>query len=408
MSFALASLIKDLARWRRDPMALLIWLGIPFLVGGLISMLSTGQGSGPSGRLLIADEDDTFLSGLVAGIYSQQQLGELIIAEAVTPEDGRRRIEAGEASAFLTIPAGFQDAFLEETPVTLTLVTNPAQRILPGIIEDVTEVLLDAGFYAQRLLGPEIEKIRNADDGVRQDAFVAGISVDIRNKIDRIAPKLSPPVFDIEFVEPPPEEPRPDVAVLFIPGITLMALLLASNGLAADFWDEREKGTLRRLASAPGVMAGFVAGKALAAFAVSGGLAGLTLAAGFIYNSLDWVRFPPALLWGAIAGVGLFAWFATLQMLFESQQAANLTTTILLLPLMMAGGSFFPLEAMPDWMAAIGRFSPNGFVVDRLTTDLTSEPSWSYALSDWGLLVAATAAGLALCTWRLAARFARA
>ena len=33
-------------------------------------------------------------------------------------------------------------------------------------IEDVTEILLDAGFYAQRLLGPEIRAILDAaEDG---------------------------------------------------------------------------------------------------------------------------------------------------------------------------------------------------------------------------------------------------
>ena len=39
MSFLIASLKKDLARWRQDKTALLIWLGIPFLIGGLIGAL---------------------------------------------------------------------------------------------------------------------------------------------------------------------------------------------------------------------------------------------------------------------------------------------------------------------------------------------------------------------------------
>jgi ABC-type multidrug transport system permease subunit len=41
-----------------------------------------------------------------------------------------------------------------------------------------------------------------------------------------------------------------------------------------------------------------------------------------------------------------------------------------LFPLMMIGGNFFPLEAMPDWMARIGRFTPNGWSMQQLKSIL--------------------------------------
>ena len=193
MSFLIASAMKDLARWARDRGAILIWLGIPFLIGGMITLMMGGGGVSPTGILLIADEDDSLASGFVAGAYSQEQLGELITVEKVTREEGEARINDGEASGFLIIPKGFQDAFLDETPVTLTLKTNPAQTILPGIIEDVTEILLDGGFYLQRLLGPEIRTIRNSDfEGNPSDAFVSGISVDIQHKMNMIREKTDP------------------------------------------------------------------------------------------------------------------------------------------------------------------------------------------------------------------------
>ncbi len=31
----------------------------------------------------------------------------------------------------------------------------------------------------------------------------------------------------------------------------------------------------------------------------------------------------------------------------------------------MLGGSFFPFEAMPGWMASVGRWTPNGIVLER-------------------------------------------
>ena len=298
MKFLFASVVKDLARWQRDRMALLIWLGIPFLIGGLITSMMDGGSGSPTGTLLIADQDETMLSGFVTSAYSQGQLGELIVVEQVSAEEGEARINDGEASGFLTIPAGFQDAFLDETPVTLTLKTNPAQTILPGILTDVTEILLDAGFYAQRLLGKEIDTLQQSefDDGP-SDAFVAGISVDIQHKINKITPKLSPLAIDLVMVEPPPEEPQPDYALLFLPGIILMAVLFASNSLAADYWVERDKGTLRRLVSAPGALFGFVAGKAIAALVVVGFVASITLLVGFVYHGVAWSKLLPSLLW---------------------------------------------------------------------------------------------------------------
>jgi ABC-type Na+ efflux pump permease subunit len=409
MHFALVSLRKDLARWWRDRTAILIWLGIPFLIGGLItSMIDGNDGGKPTGTLLIADLDDGLLSGLVAGAFGQGGLGELIVVENVTVEEGTRRIEAGEASGFLTIPEGFTDAFISGTPVTLTLKTNPAQTILPGIIQDVTEILLDLGFYAQQLLGDEFAEIKDTDlEGAPADLFVADISVRIQDKMEAVAPKIFPPLIDIEIVEPPPAEPQPDIALLFLPGIVLMAALFTVNSLAADFWTERDTGTLRRLVSVPGQLGAFVTGKAMAAGIVVAFIVTVSLVAGFLYHGVAWSKLPSSVSFVTAAGIGLFAWFAGLQMLFPNQKAATLVTSIMLFPLLMAGGSFFPLAALPEWMQAIGRMAPNGFVADRLTRELSSATAWSFDLGSWLIVLAMIVSGFVLCSWRLAAGFAR-
>ncbi len=321
MNFLFASVRKDLSRWMQDRAAMLLWFGIPFLIGGLItSMMDSGSGS-PTGTLLIADEDGSFISGAIVGAFSQEQLGDLIIVEQVSVEEGSLRINEGEASGFLTIPEGFQDAFLNETPVTLTLKTNPAQTILPGII--------------------------------------------------------------------------------------LMAVLFASNSLATDNWAERDKGTLRRLVSAPAALTGFITGKAVAALAIMGGVTSVVLLAGFVYHGVAWAKFIPSLLWVSLGGVGMFAWFAAIQMLLPNNRAANLVTTILLFPLLMAGGSFFPLAALPEWIADIGRLAPNGFIVDRLSNELVSPTAWSIDARSWLILFAITASGLLASAVRVRTGFAR-
>lgn len=409
MEFFWASIRKDLLRWRGDFTAILLWLSIPLMIGGLITLMMDGNGGAkPHGTLLIADLDDTLLSGFVAGAYSQGELGELISVEKTTVEAGTETINAGEVSGFLIIPKGFSAAFLDSEPVTLTLKTNPSQTILPGIIRDVTDILLDAGFYANQLFGSEIDQIMGTEfDGPSNDVQVAAIAVAIQNKIEAAAPLLFPPAFDITIAEPPVKKPTVPIALLFLPGIILMAVMFASNGLAGDYWIERDKGTLRRLVYAPGQMGAFLAGKAVAAGLVIAFISATTLVIGFLYHDIAWVRLPSSLLWVTASGIALFAWFGALQMMASTQRAANLLTSMLLFPLLMAGGSFFPFAALPDWIAAIGRRTPNGFVVDRLGTELTAAAAWSIGPQSWLIVLLMALSGLGICAWRLQAGFAR-
>ncbi len=409
MTFLFATFKKDIARWRQDRVAILIWLGIPFMIGGLITaMMDRGDDAGPMGTLLIADLDDSLVSGFIAGAFSQDEMADILGVQPVTLEEGSELIEAGGASGFLIIPEGFQDAFLNDTPVTLTLKTNPAQTILPGIIEDVTGVLLDAGFYLQAVFGSEIAQIKGFDSlDQSTDLFVSDIAVQIQHKMENLGPKLFPPLLDVVIIEPPAAEPQPDMALLFLPGMVLMALMFASQGLSADYWREREFGTLRRLVSTPGLLSRFVFGKAFAAGVMMAMLGGVTLLVGFLYHDLAWNKLVPSIIWITLSGVGLFAWFSALQMLMPTSKASNLLTSILVFPLLMMGGSFFPLDALPDWLAAIGRLSPNGFMVDKLTTELTSASAWTFDAKGWAIIMAMAISGLSICRWRLQAGFAR-
>lgn len=406
MSFALTSFLKDIARWRQDRIAILIWVAIPLMIGGLITALM-GSGAQPHGTLLLVDEDQTFLSELVVGAYSSGELGELISVEKTSYDEGLQRINDGDGSALLVIPDGFADAFLESEPVTLTLRTNPSQVVLPGIIIDVTEILLDAGFYAHQLFGDEIDSVVSLDEDPGE-AFVAALAVGMQRKMKAAAPRLFPPAFDIELVEPPPGEPSPPLALLFLPGIILMTVMFSANDLAGDFWRERDQGTLRRLVFAPGRLGQFIVGKALAAAVTIGLVSGVTLVLGLAYHDLPWVKLPSSLLWIATSGVAISAWFAALQMFFSNRKSANIATSVLVFPLLMLGGSFFPMAVMPGWMAALGRVSPNGFVADRLTAELAGTGVWLIDAGSWLIVIAAALAGLSLCAWRLRAGFARA
>ena len=63
-------------------------------------------------------------------------------------------------------------------------------------------------------------------------------------------------------------------------------------------------------------------------------------------------------------------------------------SNLVLFPIVMLGGSFFPFEAMPEWMAAIGRWTPNGLALVRLKEIVAGQPD------PGGLLASALAIGL--------------
>ena len=66
----------------------------------------------------------------------------------VTDEaEGRKRMDAGQASAMVIIPERFTLDLLEAKPVTLSVVKNPAEQFLPDVVEEfmnTTAVMLSA------------------------------------------------------------------------------------------------------------------------------------------------------------------------------------------------------------------------------------------------------------------------
>ena len=144
---------KDLRRYVRDPLALLFWLGIPLIVGGLVSVVIGGSSEKPpTAHLLVADEDGNWISDLLAHAFGQSEQGRFLQIENVGQEEGRARIGRGEATALLVIPKGFLTALLKEEPTQLLLVTNPSQQILPQMIEESLKLVAEGTFYAHRLV----------------------------------------------------------------------------------------------------------------------------------------------------------------------------------------------------------------------------------------------------------------
>ena len=370
MRFLWISAVKDLRRLRRDPITVLTFLGIPTFVALILTVIFGRGETRPHGKLLIVDEDNGIGSTVLSGAFTQGALGDMITVEKLQRAEGRRRIDKGDASALLIIPKGFTAALLDAKPVKLELVRNPAQRILPEMIEETLSILTDGAFYLQAVAGDQLRAVSGSRSPT--DAGVAHIAVQINRVVTGLQKYLSPPLIRLEnkIVQEKLERPG-GFAVMFLPGMLYMAVFFIAGGLAADVWRERTAGALRRVATTPAAFGAFLGGKLLASAIVLAtvGAFGLVLAHALV--DLPVSSFPLAALWIALSGSGLYLFMMLLQSLASTERVAGLLTNFILLPFTMLGGSFFPFDIMPQGFARIGRLTPNGWSVVQLQNILS-------------------------------------
>jgi hypothetical protein len=358
--------------------------------------------------VLVVDLDDSFLSRAVVQALSSPR-AQVFECEVVEETAGRERIRAGDASALVLIPDGFGAALLSETPTTLELVTNPSQRILPGIVREAASMLSEAVFYAHRVLGGSLKEIARDIDGGGGPSDAAHVATEVQRAIERVAPLAFPPVIAPEFVEPPREregEP-PGLAQLYLPSVLVMALFFVAQGISEDLWRERVLGVLRRATTGPVAPWTLLAGKLAAAWMISLALAALALALGALALGVAPARIPLAALWASGVGSILALAMLLLQMLATSQRAGGILTNALLFPLLMLGGGFFPFEVMPATFAAIGRWTPNGRGLTVLSEILQGEITAARAAASFAGLALAGLVLFAACNARFSRAFAR-
>ena len=365
MRFVFNSAAKDLRRLRRDPVTILTWLGIPTFIA-IILVVIFGRGDArPNGKLLIVDEDQGIGATLLAGAFSQGPLANMISIEKVEREEGRRRIDNGKASALLVIPRNFTTALLEGKRANLQLVRNPAQRILPDIIEEALSMLVDATFYLQIVAGPQLREA--AAMTAPTDSSIAGISVKFNQAVIGTRKYLMPPLIqlDTKVIQEKTDKPG-GFAALMLPGMLYMAVFFIAGGLATDVWRERTSGALRRVVTTPASFRAFLAGKLLAVLLVLAMVGAFGLGVAHYLADLQVSNFPLAIVWVALSGTGLYLFMMLLQSLASTERVASMLGNFVLLPLSMLGGSFFPFDLMPKGFAQIGRLTPNGWSVTEL------------------------------------------
>jgi ABC-type multidrug transport system permease subunit len=404
MRFVLVTVSKELKRRFNDPGGLISAIMIPFVIGFLMASVMGDGGASIKAQLLVTDLDDSFVSRGIISVLGQDQIADMISIEKVSLDEGQRRIDEGDGSGHLVIPEGFGKAWLDHEEVALQLTVNPSQYISPRLIREMLESLLDLGDYLHKVFGEELKIIsRSLESNQLIGISSSEFSSNITDKVSGIADLIFPPVLEAEDVTPQPEGVSVGMALLMFPGILVMAAFFAANGQSANFWTEKEKGTLGRWVASPNTFSAFWVAQWFTAMLLTAIVAAPIMVAGFFYFGISFEKYFISLAWLMMTGPILFALLSLIQVLAPSKKAGGMIATLIMFPLLMAGGSFFPTETMPKFIATIAQYTPNGRVIEPLKGYFTGEYGASGVFSDlWGIL--AVTLLLVLLTGRLSAR----
>lgn len=195
---------KDLIRDSKQPWVLIVFMIIPVLTAVLMALVfapNTDIQKNITIHVALLDRDDDFLSGVLRWISNQGDATQNLRLHLVdTEEAGIKLVEKRKVSAFVMLPEHLTADLLDGNTTTLTLYKNPAQTILPTIVEEGLNVLCVGVDRALKLLQPEMKLIRAMADRDRmpdplEAASVASTSV---KRLQTVEPYLFPPL--IQFV----------------------------------------------------------------------------------------------------------------------------------------------------------------------------------------------------------------
>jgi ABC-2 type transport system permease protein len=361
--------VKDLRRKMRAPLGLLVVLAFPLLFAGMIGLVFGGRGSSiPKVRLLVENLDgDSFLSrGLVSSLTSTQMAEYFDVR--VVHDEGAALMEKGEASALLRIPEGFSTDLIDGKPVTLALVRNPAEGILPEIAEQSGRMLVEVLDGGARVLRGPLDELRPYLGEGRPaitDQTVAAISVTVKRSIEGASTFLTPPVITLAdaFVTPPANDKKRDadsvsqIFLFVLPGVAVYALFLVGDQGMRDLLTETAAGTLKRQLAGPVGAGTIVLAKAVYTGVLSFAAVLLLAAVGALVGGpgVDAFAFLVLALAMVLAVTGASA---TVYGLARTERQGATLSSLIYLILAFAGGSFIPLDNLPASMRAVAFVSP--------------------------------------------------
>ncbi len=356
----------------RSPGLIVILLAIPLTLAGIEYAAfgpTVASGKLPAIKVLLLDEDHSFLSGAVPQIFtSGGPLKDTFETLAVPNRAAARALfQKNEAAALVIVPAGFQDAVLDGRRAELQFAPNPLQTYSPQIAESVLSMvaLIGNGLYHQALAPIlRIKALRDSGKDPTSDQ-VADISRGFFEAGKRLKGLSAVNNVSVTSVRPTGEREgigaSPSAFFAFIfPGLVIFGVMFVSQSLGLRLLRDRMRGLDRRVAMAPVSAATQLSGAFVFMIAGLFVILVLLMLVGAAIFRIE-LRNPPALLLIA-AGFSIFAaaLHLTIFGVARDDRSASFIGSGIILMLSLLGGSFFPAEQFPAFLRAVAYAMPNG------------------------------------------------
>ncbi len=360
---ALDIALKDMKVFLRDRKALALTIAMPLI---LITILGLALGplfqpkpSLPRFPIGVVDEDGQALAANLAGILESQE--SLLSVKRGTRREIADLVRKGELAAAVIIPEGFSAAIFSGAGSELVILADPGSPTRVAILRGLVE-----GFARQvssGTIGTKTVISVLASGGALTPAEIAPLAQYLGPRIGleagrRIAVRT-------ESLE---AEQTLSGFQFYAVGMAVMFLLFAVSAGVKSILEERESMTLARLLSTPTSARAILWGKVSGTFAIGlFQLTSLIVLTSVIYR-VDWGSSLSGLVSLTIttvfAATGLAVFVAALA---RTARTADLLSLIIVQISSLAGGSMFPLQAMPDFMKTVAKATVNGWAITGYT-----------------------------------------
>lgn len=356
MHAALVIAGKDLRQRLRDRSAFVLGILAPVAVAALISFAFGGTTF--HATVAVVDADHGPLAAAFTAYLDAPELREVIdVTPADNAADARARIDAGDVDAALVIPPGFSAAAQGLAAPTVTVLSSVDFPLAAQVSRSIVE------FFVAQL---------NADRLSVATAVAGGSPEGIEALVAEAARLRLPEQVDLRAAGSKSVAP----INYFAPAMGIFFMFFAVNFGARTYVQERQGGTLDRIAAAPLRPAVILAGKALATFVYSAASLGTVALVTSLTFGADWG--PPPAVAAVVTALSLTTVCLTALVIAvaRTDRQADGLASIITFGLVLLGGNFVYMGAAPDLLHTLALFTPNGWAL-RAFTDLSGGAGWT-------------------------------
>ena len=246
---------KDFRRLAKDPLSLLLLLALPIVISLIArSVFSPSTGVNFVVPLAVVDQDQTTLSEFIVGALTNEKMAELFDVRTTPLKEAKQQLHDNELAGIFVIPKGFTQQFVNQSPASLELTTNPARKISTGILQSTFEILTDLLDGIRETFPDQIKILSEKDTPGMEEIFVLG-----RSSMDKILKQKDLLKFPVVFEKEKGKEKEAGslgnmIILAFLPGIAFMSILFVLSAVFKRQSEERENGMTNRILVSPATL----------------------------------------------------------------------------------------------------------------------------------------------------------